>query len=53
VGTSQDERVGLGRLGDALAELPVPGDLTFSAAGNLYATHGLHAFAARCPPALR
>jgi SAM-dependent methyltransferase len=28
------------------------GDLTFTAAGNLYATHGLHAFAARCPPAL-
>jgi SAM-dependent methyltransferase len=37
---------------DALAELPEPSDLTFSAAGNLYATHGLHAFAARCPPAL-
>lgn len=27
-------------------------DLTFSGAGNLYATHGLHAFAARCPPPL-
>jgi len=37
---------------DALTELPGPDDLTFSAAGNLYATHGLHAFAARCPPAL-
>jgi hypothetical protein len=39
-------------VGEALAELPGPGDLTFSGAGNLYATHGLHAFAARCPPAL-
>jgi hypothetical protein len=31
-----------------------PGDLTFtaSAAGLLHATHGLHAFAARCPPPL-
>lgn len=37
---------------DVLTELPGPDDLTFSAAGNLYATHGLHAFAARCPPAL-
>lgn len=27
-------------------------DLTFSGGGNLYATHGLHAFAARCPPPL-
>jgi DNA modification methylase len=27
-------------------------DLTFTAAGNLYATHGLHPFAARCPPPL-
>jgi SAM-dependent methyltransferase len=43
---------GLDAVGDALAELPRPGDLTFSAAGNLYATHGLHAFAARCPPPL-
>jgi DNA methylase len=32
--------------------LPAPGDLSFTAAGNLYATHGLHAFAARYPPAL-
>jgi SAM-dependent methyltransferase len=32
--------------------LSAPGDLTFTAAGNLYATHGLHAFAARCPPPL-
>lgn len=29
-----------------------PIDLTFSAAGNLYATHAIHAFAARCPPPL-
>jgi DNA modification methylase len=29
-----------------------PGDLDFSASGNLYATHGLHAFAARLPPPL-
>jgi SAM-dependent methyltransferase len=35
-----------------LATLPAPDDLSFSAAGNLYATHGLHAFAARCPPPL-
>jgi DNA modification methylase len=35
-----------------LVVLPAPGDLTFSAAGNLYATHGLHPFAARCPPPL-
>jgi hypothetical protein len=39
-------------MGDPLGDLPPPGDLTFTAAGNLYATHGLHAFAARCPPAL-
>src|SRR6266545_4400114 len=32
-------------------QLP-PGALDFSAAGHLYATHGLHAFAARCPPPL-
>ncbi|MGH3714560.1 MAG: DNA methyltransferase [Micromonosporaceae bacterium] len=32
-------------------ELP-PGALDFSASGNLYATHALHAFAARCPPPL-
>ncbi|MDI3315947.1 MAG: DNA methyltransferase [Mycobacterium sp.] len=37
---------------DALDALPAPSDLSFSAAGNLYATHGLHAFAARCPPPL-
>jgi SAM-dependent methyltransferase len=30
----------------------LPTDLTFTAAGNLYATHGLHPFAARCPPPL-
>ena len=42
----------LDTVGDALNDLPGPDDLTFSAAGNLYATHGLHAFAARCPPAL-
>lgn len=30
----------------------LPTDLTFTGAGNLYATHGLHPFAARCPPAL-
>lgn len=29
-----------------------PGALDFSAAGHLYATHPLHAFAARCPPPL-
>lgn len=29
-----------------------PGALDFSAAGHLYATHSLHAFAARCPPPL-
>ena len=27
-------------------------DLDFGAAGHLYATHPLHAFAARCPPPL-
>jgi DNA modification methylase len=27
-------------------------DLTFDSAGHLYATHPLHAFAARCPPQL-
>jgi SAM-dependent methyltransferase len=32
-------------------QLP-PGALDFSATGHLYATHGLHAFAARCPPPL-
>jgi DNA modification methylase len=52
VGTYQGAWTGLDAVGDALAELPGPGDLTFSAAGNLYATHGLHAFAARCPPPL-
>jgi hypothetical protein len=34
---------------------PQPGeaaDLDFDAAGHLYATHALHAFAARCPPQL-
>lgn len=30
----------------------IPGALDFSAAGHLYATHGLHAFAARLPPPL-
>lgn len=34
------------------AALPPPGDLSFNASGNLYATHALHAFAARCPPPL-
>lgn len=29
-----------------------PGALDFAAAGHLYATHALHAFAARCPPPL-
>ncbi len=29
-----------------------PGALDFSASGHLYATHGLHAFAARLPPPL-
>lgn len=29
-----------------------PGGLDFSASGHLYATHGLHAFAARLPPPL-
>src|SRR6266498_4449473 len=32
-------------------ELP-PGALDFSASGHLYATHALHAFAARLPPPL-
>lgn len=27
-------------------------DLTFTGSGHLYATHGIHAFAARCPPPL-
>jgi hypothetical protein len=31
---------------------PAPNDLTYSAAGNLYAMRGLHAFAEWCPPAL-
>src|SRR5207302_1293008 len=39
-------------VGGPFGDLPPLGDLTFTAAGNLYATHGLHAFAARCPPAL-
>lgn len=30
----------------------VEADLDFSPAGHIYATHGLHAFAARCPPPL-
>ena len=30
----------------------VPGALDFAASGHLYATHALHAFAARCPPPL-
>lgn len=30
----------------------VPGTLDFSASGHLYATHGLHPFAARLPPPL-
>ncbi len=29
-----------------------PGALDFAASGHLYATHALHAFAARCPPPL-
>src|SRR4051812_21202498 len=38
---------------DHVAVGPPPSvDLTFSAAGNLYATHGIHPFAARCPPPL-
>lgn len=37
---------------EALDALPPPADLSFSGAGNLYATHALHAFAARCPPPL-
>lgn len=39
---------GCHRHGDVLP----PGALDFSASGHLYATHGLHAFAARCPPPL-
>jgi len=35
---------------DVTATPPI--DLTFTAAGNLYATHAIHAFAARCPPPL-
>jgi hypothetical protein len=31
---------------------PPPINLTFTAAGNLYATHAIHAFAARRPPPL-
>lgn len=45
-GTGVDQAVG------PFFDLPPPGDLTFTAANNLYATHGLHAFAARCPPPL-
>lgn len=41
-------RTGCHRHGDRLP----PGALDFSAAGHLYATHPLHAFAARCPPPL-
>lgn len=52
MGAQTGEVVGRDAVGDALADLPGPDDLTFSAAGNSYATHGLHAFAARCPPAL-
>lgn len=37
---------------EALDALPAPTDLSFSGAGNLYGTHALHAFAARCPPPL-
>lgn len=37
----------------SVADQPaLPTDLTFTGAGNLYATHGLHPFAARCPPGL-
>lgn len=52
MGTCQGGQAEPGGVRAALADLPEAGDLTFSAAGNLYATHGLHAFAARCPPAL-
>jgi len=34
------------------AETAAPVDLDFSPSGYLYATHALHAFAARCPPPL-
>jgi SAM-dependent methyltransferase len=33
-------------------EMAAPVDLDFSPSGYLYATHALHAFAARCPPPL-
>jgi DNA modification methylase len=37
---------------DAAADPAASVDLDFGAAGHLYATHPLHAFAARCPPPL-
>src|SRR5437588_1133351 len=43
------------RIGNRERHLPFPEeglDLDFEAAGHLYATHGLHAFAAKCPPPL-
>src|SRR6266542_3675397 len=35
-----------------LADPAVPANLDFGPSGHLYATHPLHAFAARCPPPL-
>ena len=45
---SSEASRGCHRRGDRLS----PGALDFSASGHLYATHGLNAFAARCPPPL-
>jgi SAM-dependent methyltransferase len=39
-------------MGTATLTGAVEEDLDFSPAGHIYATHGLHAFAARCPPPL-
>ena len=51
-GNSRDKRASAISGVKALESLPPPTDLSFSGAGNLYATHALHAFAARCPPPL-
>jgi SAM-dependent methyltransferase len=48
VSRDDGSQVSCRRHGDSLP----PGALDFSAAGYFYATHSLHAFAARCPPPL-
>lgn len=50
-GSSETPRVQLDA-DDSARACSEPLDLTFSPAGYLYATHPMHAFAARCPPPL-